>query len=172
VGTGEFLDQEDLEEKYKTKPQRSAAILKNAKTFWCSISETLLYEDMAYKSNRTDKAKATRAMETNVLARESKLRPPKRPKTDAPNADGLPTQGNIEPPKKEPKPMTSAQETAITKKIADLEKLKGTFDEKTNCLKSKEEWMKFVPSYVHDRAEVARAQVDMVCPSITKASET
>ena len=154
------------------------AILKNAKTFYCTISETLFYEDMGYKSVRTDRVKAARKMETNVVAKESKLRPPKRPKTDAPkeeaSEDGLPRQGSItnEPPKKEPKPLTPAQEAAITKKISDLEKLKGIFDEKTKGLSSKEDWVKYVPSYVHEKTEVARAQVDMVCPNITKASET
>ena len=90
---------------------------------------------MAYKSVRKDAVKAARKMETNVAARETKLKPPKRPKTDAPDqnasVDGLPCAptGKPEPPKKEPKPLTPAQEAAITKKISDLDKFKGIFDE-------------------------------------------
>ena len=178
MGTGQFLDKPDLELKYGTKPQRLEAILKNAKTYYCEISETFFYEDMGYKSVRTDRVKAARKMETNVVAKESKLRPPKRPKTDEPkenaSVDGLPCAptNKAAPPKPEPKPLTPAQEAAITKKITDLEKFKGIFDEKTKGLSSKEDWVKYVPSYVHDKSEVARTQVDMVCPNITKASET
>ena len=103
------------------------AILKNAKTYYCEISETLFYEDMEYKSVRKDTVKAARKMETNVVAKESKLKPPKRPRTDAPNenasVDGLPCAPTNKPapPKPEPKPLTPAQEAAITKKISDLE---------------------------------------------------
>ena len=51
VGNGDFLDKEDLEDKYKKKPQRLAAILKNARQIYDEVSETWLIEDMSYASS-------------------------------------------------------------------------------------------------------------------------
>eukprot|EP00959_Pyramimonas_sp_CCMP1952_P445850 9334578-Pyramimonas_sp.AAC.1 len=53
VGTGDFLDEEDMTEKYKNKPKRLAVILKNANRYYCDIAETEYIEDMTYKSRKS-----------------------------------------------------------------------------------------------------------------------
>ena len=84
MGNGTFLDEEDLKEKYKSKPLRLAAIMKNTQTFFYTTSEPLLYEDMEYTSNRTDSAAAKRTLETVVTSKESKIKPPKKHKPESP----------------------------------------------------------------------------------------
>ena len=41
-GTGVFLDEEDLQEKYKNKPGRAQMIMSNAKTIVCQVAELTL----------------------------------------------------------------------------------------------------------------------------------
>ena len=48
IGNGDFMDLEDLEIKYKNKPKQLAAIVRNARSFYCDIRETMLYEDVKY----------------------------------------------------------------------------------------------------------------------------
>ena len=47
-----WMDEADLEAKYKTKPDRLAAIKKNTRTYWCDIGEVWLYEDMEYETHK------------------------------------------------------------------------------------------------------------------------
>ncbi len=49
-GTGQWLDAEDMQEKHKNKPQMLQSIMNNTRSFKDPISETVLYEDMAYTS--------------------------------------------------------------------------------------------------------------------------
>ena len=49
-GTGQWLDAEDIQEKHHNKPQRLQSIMHNTRSFTDPISETVLYEDMAYTS--------------------------------------------------------------------------------------------------------------------------
>eukprot|EP00959_Pyramimonas_sp_CCMP1952_P188122 3933791-Pyramimonas_sp.AAC.1 len=49
-GTGDFLDEDDLKEKYKNKPLRLKGILARARRFADPISGVELIEDMQYKS--------------------------------------------------------------------------------------------------------------------------
>ena len=51
VVASDFLDADGLKEKFKTKPNRLAAIPTNTKKAWCISSECELIADMAYKSN-------------------------------------------------------------------------------------------------------------------------
>ena len=59
VGTGEYLDEDDLKERYKNKPLRFAAIMKNANRFYCKVSEAMLFEDMKSASMETKGVKRT-----------------------------------------------------------------------------------------------------------------
>jgi len=49
-GSGLLLDHDDFAEKYKNKPAQLAAVLKNARSFYCPVRETTLFEDTAYNS--------------------------------------------------------------------------------------------------------------------------
>ena len=51
MGNGRFLDTEDLEEKYKSKPEQLAAIYKNARTILCPVREVQLWEDPEFSSS-------------------------------------------------------------------------------------------------------------------------
>ena len=66
VGTGVFMDEEDLTEKYKGKPKRLAAILKNTDTYYDDRGEVLLYEDMTYQSSKVESSSIKRTNETVV----------------------------------------------------------------------------------------------------------
>ena len=48
-GTGDFLDEIDLEEKYKNKPDQLAAIKANTRTYFCPVRQVQLFEDVKYK---------------------------------------------------------------------------------------------------------------------------
>jgi len=50
-GNGNWMDEEDLREKYKHKPGRADAILENSRSYTCPIINVKLYEDMEYKSS-------------------------------------------------------------------------------------------------------------------------
>lgn len=51
---GEFLDEHDLQEKYKNKPDVLENILKNARQYYCPIKRVQLYADPKYTSKVSD----------------------------------------------------------------------------------------------------------------------
>ena len=63
-GNGNWIDEEDLELKYKTKPTKLLAIRKNAQQWYDPQSETTLFEDMeftsSYNNTNTDRTTAKR----------------------------------------------------------------------------------------------------------------
>lgn len=52
--TGVFLDMEDLERKYKDKPEQLAEIIKNTRKMQCPLKKITLYEDLEYQSKLAD----------------------------------------------------------------------------------------------------------------------
>ena len=50
TGTGVFMDEDDIKEKYAEKPSRLAAVLKHAKRIRCPTTQIELIEDMQYTS--------------------------------------------------------------------------------------------------------------------------
>ena len=53
VGTGDFMDEADLREKYTSRAGRADEIIKNTNKIYCKNAEVELYEDMMYKSKKT-----------------------------------------------------------------------------------------------------------------------
>ena len=53
-GTGVFMDEEDLDKKYASKPLQLAAIKNNTRTMWDAVREVKLYEDVAYERESFD----------------------------------------------------------------------------------------------------------------------
>jgi len=176
IGTGEWLDKDDLETKYQHKPDRLKAILKNTGTFWCPTSETLLYEDMTYKSLRTDKINAKREMSvTCEVGKKVKKAKVKKVETEEGGAE---TNEKAETKKKAKgdgkgkdegpieKPLTEAQQKKLTKAKEDLEKLCKIVKESTKELDGDHAWLKFIPGYVQKLLEEAKVENDMTIAQI------
>jgi hypothetical protein len=61
-GTGEFMDEDDIREKYAKKPKQADAIIKNSRSMFDTLREVQVYEDMKYSS----KVSQTEKMETST----------------------------------------------------------------------------------------------------------
>ena len=70
TGTGEFIDVEDLNNKYKDTPQRLEAIKQNARTMQCPTSGVQLFEDVKWVSKTTEKVARIRELSA-VISQES-----------------------------------------------------------------------------------------------------
>ena len=171
VGTGMMLDLADLSHKYMDKPQRLAAILKNTKTFYCRISETLLYEDMEYKTITTSSASTKRTNEVTVDLNPAKIKKAKAPKDPAapqPAAASQKAESPDEPPKK---PLTEKQKVALGKHVLDLAKHADKLAEVVEPLEKPDEndWVAHVPLYVLNKSRLALAQKEAVTSSLELA---
>jgi hypothetical protein len=172
VGTGEFMDEVDLAAKYKDKPTRLAAIKKNTNTFYCSIGEVQLYEDMSYKSGQEKTASAKRTSEVlfddiNV----QKVRPFKVKKEKA-IQDATPlANGEKQPPP--PKLLSDKQKATIAKMSTDLMALSQKLTETLEPLHSPIEnvWVAFVPPYILAQADLAVAEMNNVLSALELALE-
>ena len=80
VGNGTFLDMQDLETKYKGKPERLAGIKKYARRVLDPVSNVELIEDMEYKSSHSTATKTSTEL-TNTACQESGI---KKRKVDTP----------------------------------------------------------------------------------------
>ena len=49
-GTGEFMDEADIREKYGKKPEQAEAILQNSRSMFDPMRQVILYEDMKYNA--------------------------------------------------------------------------------------------------------------------------
>ena len=90
VASGALTDKEDLEEKYKKKPEQLANIFANAYNFMCPIRKCQLWADPAYvKTNAWESEKETkRTMETESTRRLKKSKTTqKKPKVKKENGD-------------------------------------------------------------------------------------
>ena len=70
VGTGDFLDEQEIRDKYPKNPLRAEMIIKNAKPFTCPISGVVLYEDMKFRSNVGHQGKRVREDITEIATEE------------------------------------------------------------------------------------------------------
>jgi hypothetical protein len=61
ASNGTWLDKEDLEERFASKPQQLQSVLANAKQIWCPIRNCSLYELLEYKSNTLDEKAAEKS---------------------------------------------------------------------------------------------------------------
>ena len=151
VGTGEFLDRFDLEAKYKNKPLRLAAVLKNARTLYCTIAETTLYEDMRYTTEDSISSKSRVETEAEISAEE------KRKKT----AEA------VKKVKREPSaagathPLTPKQEEQVTKWVETIKKSKEAMD-KVSLDVMVPEMQQYLPSYMQSEVAAVNAQIDVV----------
>ena len=77
TGTGEWLDEADLTEKFKNKPTQLKHILAHGKTFKDPASNVLLYEAMSYKSEYKESEQRTEERKRQLITKET-IKPPKK----------------------------------------------------------------------------------------------
>jgi hypothetical protein len=160
TGTGNFMDLEDLAAKYATKPNRLAALKANAKTFFCEVSKTLLYEDMVYSSNRTDSASRKRENETVM----EDINPKRIKAVGKPKADKAkePTEKKAAQPIN--KPLSPKQCGGLAKTITDVSNMVTRLQTAIEPLQKPENtWVQHVPKYVGDGANLAVAHANALC---------
>ena len=117
TGGGGWLDKQDLEEKYKRKPDQLANLLRNARREEHPIRKCILYEDIDFKTNTVDSEKMTsergREATGGVSIQKSKAKP-------------------LEGVKKQAKPLTDQQakppKHLSESQIKEIEKLCRTMD--------------------------------------------
>ena len=80
-GTGAFLEEADLREKYAKKPEQLEAILRNTRPVYDPIRETTLYEDMKYVSGFEDNEEESKASGSAII-QEGRLKPKKAAKKE------------------------------------------------------------------------------------------
>ena len=120
TGNGSWMDEEDIREKYEKKPQRLAAILKNAARWTCPDGEVELIQDMSYKTayehNQLNKLKHERSMETKEILKKAK-----EPKVVT-SVETVKKEEDAREKQNEPKPFTPPQLATLTKGKASIEK--------------------------------------------------
>ena len=80
VGTGDWIDEDDMKAKYKNKPARLSSILRNCKRWYDPQGEVELLEDMAYQSKSTAKDTVAVSNKRKITAEENIKKEP-TPKT-------------------------------------------------------------------------------------------
>lgn len=58
VAGGDFLDQKDLEEAYKDKPEQLQSIYENSRSFVCPVKKCTMWQNPVYKARATLEAPA------------------------------------------------------------------------------------------------------------------
>ena len=139
VGTGDFLDEDDLKDKYAKKPQRLAAILKNAKRIWCKNSECELIEDMKYQSKESSIRKriATSGIKAVAQQKVKRVKVQKETTAEPASVDG---EAKLED-------ISEAQLTKISKWTEQVDKI---VEELAGFVKTMEDakWAEHCPPYV------------------------
>ena len=151
TGTGNFLDEADMREKYASKPARLEAILKNARRFKCPVSETEMIEDMVYQSTQrnTQKRVHERILSCKTPAVTIKRRKTSKPTPKEPGED--PTH----------KPLSVKNKEALTKQIESMPKMEQDLIELTAAMEAEESkpWAELLPGYVVASLKGAQAKV-------------
>jgi hypothetical protein len=118
-GTGEFIDEPDLREKYANKPEQANAIIKNSRSMFDSIRETTLYEDMAYSSKVAQNEKLeTSSGQSSTHDRYVKAKTVKKTKGPAVKAEHTEQTGAL----------SEAQKTSLGHLVAEITEANGRLD--------------------------------------------
>jgi hypothetical protein len=172
AGTGIFMDESDLDAKYKDKPTRLAAIKRNTKTFYCEIGEVHLYEDMSYKSGQEKAASSKRTSEALIDDINIKKLKPSKVKKQQAIQDETPLAIGDKPPPP-PKLLSEKQKKLIAKMSTDLACQSQKLTETLQPLYSPTEnsWVAFVPPYILGQADLAFAEKNNVLSALELALE-
>jgi len=162
VGTGNFMDLEDLEMKYKNKPERLAAIKKNTKTIFDTVSECTLYEDKMYQSKNINLASTKRTVENDMQINSKRIKGPKKIKG---------AKVAVEMVEVEQKPLTEKAIATLKKSKEGIstarEKLRKTVEPLNNFVVNP--WIENVLDYVGNKVKVVVAMKDTVVSALDLA---
>ena len=157
VGTGDFLDEDDLKDKYAKKPLRLAAILKNAKRIWCNNSECELIEDMKYQSKESSSSKRIATVGMKAMAQQNV----KRVKVEKAKPDESANKGNGEATMED---LNEGQLTKVTKWTEQVDKIITDMSGFVNTIQGAV-WAEYCPPYV-----ILKAQAVQVSAEASKAT--
>ncbi len=149
-GTGTFMDEEDMTEKYKNKPVRLLAILDKAKRMQCPTTGTEFIEDMEYKITVKDMVRreqhSSNKAGTEMVIKKKKIKN---------NAGGAAPQAN-------PKTLTEGQKESLNKNIgaaakqlALLQAIKDEID-----AEGSKSWSGLLPTYVVTSIDAFFAKIE------------
>ena len=159
VGTGDFLDEDDLKDTYAKKPLRLAAILKKTKRIWCKSSECELIEDMKYQSKESSIRKriATSGMKAVAQQKIKRVKVEKAKPDESAKLD----KGNGEAPMED---LNDGQLAKVTKWTEQIDKI---ITDMSGFVKTIEEavWAEYCPPYV-----ILKAQAVQVSAEASKAT--
>jgi hypothetical protein len=148
-GNGVWVDEADLDAKYKDKPQQLAAIKDNAKSFFDSIRQVKLFEDLEYRSAATSVQEYFKEQKRKWEATQDiKVSKPKKVKVEKP--------AELTEDDKPISPSAIKLMQKLETRVAELAvKAMSLKTEIENDVKIKE----LVPSYVMQRANITSLQV-------------
>ena len=159
-----FMDEDDLREKYKSKPEILANVLKNATQFRCPIRGCTMFADVSYNSNRvtteTEARHVKRSLDTNEDHKGEK-----RPKKAI--ADAKPKR---EKPPPKPQQLTTAQVTALQKThklfVGLTEKIDGQMK-----LAQQDDVVELMPKFLISKSRIVLQDLESEMELITDAVE-
>lgn len=145
LASGKWLDEIDLDEKYKNKPEQLAEIKKRARTFVHPTRQVKLYEDLDFDSTAglTAKRKAEQRVESQSNEQEKK---PKRQKTEK--------SSEAKTEKRAEKPLTAQQQEKYAKLAKKLDDAITTLEETDTTVKS-EQYVDYIAKAAHDTSNRA-----------------
>lgn len=153
---GEYMDEIDIWEKYKSKPDILENVLKNARRFFCPIKKVTMYADPRYTSKvtdttefgHTDKRKGQAALVDDSIAQP----PPKKGKGENKKGKNQPAAGGDEE--------TKLKGPLINKLNKKMEAVNTKILQMNELLSKCEVLGDMIPSYVTTAAKNAKVTVD------------
>lgn len=154
IGTGNWLDAPDMNDKYKNKPERLAAIFKNSRRWVCPVGEVVLWEDMEYQSKNVSRGASKRTL-TSTMAVAQKIARPKKIKVESVETDTTAATVVTEAVEK---PLTAKQTEQLNKSMQDLDKLADKLKEAEERMQKDKIVNDMIPGYVKTKFRLAFAQ--------------
>ena len=153
-GTGNFLDKQDLQEKYKNKPDQLESILAKTRTMWHPTRNVMVYEDVDFVLTTCDEEQTSEEHKRKVeFAENPKAKRKATIKTKVGADATVQAEEKLKGPEK--KKLAKKADAAKTTKLSLLDTIS-----KANTLKA------FIPAYVMKsagtEAEKMQATIDKV----------
>ena len=145
LASGKWLDEIDLDEKYKNKPEQLAEIKKRARTFVHPTRQVKLYEDLDFDSTAGLTAKRTAEQRVESQSNEQEKKP-KRQKTEK--------SSEAKTEKRAEKPLTAQQQEKYAKLAKKLDDAITTLEETDTTVKS-EQYVDYIAKAAHDTSNRA-----------------
>ena len=174
VGSGVYLDEDDLRSKYKAKPGVAERIMERTHSFVHGLTDITMYEDMMYTRVATNTSKRELTDESS-LTQDRIAAKPKRPRLakaaeqDKENTAPEPA-GESKPPPPAAKPWTEAQVGQVIKIAKTYSDLTEQLRElQTTCSTAISE---FLPSHLLGKLQAMMAKLDCETAEVDANMET